>query len=662
MSELNKDKIFNHSYRKTLIREYENLKSDYTKMNALKYKAMYESMPLSSILENSRYIFSEPMKGLEFYTNIVESHAIPFNQITSEFDKVHTYVKENYNKMSDTQKAMYENTLNILENRVNSTRVSINLYDNMMENTESVSDYYDALYEYKMNNDEDAFNFITTLFVEENVNLMDTINIVTECPELSHELLLYLESLYMEKPEYPDDFAMNAFTTNVLSRMMKDSYISEKVNSISNINLRHTIRGLSGVDTSDILSEASVEVASPDDIIYASTESSVNSIYDDDIYAEVLSESNNVEKLLILECEKAVVDIDLGFKLMDDSNMYEHEELPIRNSIVEKICIESSEIEKIPQTTFGHACLLLEESKRLESEITEINEKYFSADGSPSLVISKSLGTIGKDPVSKKSEEEIEKEQLKAEEQKFYVPKKKVELDKDKLDTMTDAEKDDYEYLQRQKKKAERDAKLLKEEIDTSALFEFVNKRTIDGETYPELEPPQKRNIFQRIQNRALDFNVKFKRKLANKKRDAVDAKNAGKAIAKVPTSVGKAIKKDIDKWDEMDDDRRKEYILKPGFRKKYFKALKYCLLHYGAFAINPVLNIVLLICHRVSNTKDIRIRNEVIRELDAEIKIVNEKISDCGPDDKAAKYKLMRIKAKLEAEHARVSANSKFV
>ena len=146
-------------------------------------------------------------------------------------------------------------------------------------------------------------------------------------------------------------------------------------------------------------------------------------------------------------------------------------------------------------------------------------------------------------------------------------------------------------------------------------------------------------------------------------KRKAVDARNAKKAVAKVPTNIIDSIKKRMDEWDEMDDNRRKEYIIKPGFRKKYFRALKLCIMHYGAFAINPVLNIVLAISQKASHTKDVRIRNELIRELNAEIKVTEEKIEDAKSNgDNQQKYKLMRIKEKLQAEVTRVQANTKFI
>lgn len=232
-----------------------------------------------------------------------------------------------------------------------------------------------------------------------------------------------------------------------------------------------------------------------------------------------------------------------------------------------------------------------------------------------------------------------------------------IKKDVDDIDKDDDDEDDDdAEAQKRADKKAERDKKLLDDE-ENDKLISSINEKTDPGDL---VEKPSKGNVFQRVQNAALDNHVKFKRKLANVKRDTTDAKNAGKAVAKIPLDIKRSIDKQVDEWDEWDDDRRKKYILQPGVRKKYFRALKICLLHYGAFAINPVLNIVLLICQSFSRTKDVRIRNEFRRELNAEIEICERKIEDAASkgDDKK-KYKLMRIKAKLEAERDRISTNS---
>ena len=103
--------------------------------------------------------------------------------------------------------------------------------------------------------------------------------------------------------------------------------------------------------------------------------------------------------------------------------------------------------------------------------------------------------------------------------------------------------------------------------------------------------------------------------------------------------------------------------MIKPSFRKKYWKALKIAIAHLLAFKISPLINIILLGCHFVSAKKDKRIRNELIQELDTEIKVLDQKVEDAkGNGDRQASYKLMRMKDKLTNERNRVASNSKFL
>lgn len=649
MPELNKDRIFNESSKKVLMREYENLKKDYTKMNALKYKALYENASLSFILENSRYIFSEPMRGIDFYKSIMENATIPFHCMEEEYNKVSTYLYENKDNMSNTQIEMYEDLVSMMEKKYSSMKNSIKLYTAMMENTDNVMKYYDFLYEVKSNKKHDCNDIEGIMTESENYNLMDCINIISEVPELYSTLYKYVEAAYVEEASKADDYSLNAFSTNVISRMMKDSYISEKVENISNINLRHLIQGLSGVENSDYIESIKTESVKNYDPVYSSPINSINRVFEDDIYSDIFEESNDEEKLNRLLCEKAVIDMNLAFVLLDYTTSDEYD-LSHRNSVIEKMCIESTEIEKIPQKIEEQIEFLSEASKDIEKQVKCISEKYFTSDGSPSKIVSTSVGVNGNDSFLKKKETDKEDR----ESEKVYSPTISSDSDNEDDDSEDDSDK------KRKSSKEKQTEKYSKMDLDDNEFNQITEKE--DG-SYEEIEKPQKRNIFQRVQNKALDTNVKFKKKVAEGRRNVVDARNAGKAVAKIPMNITDSIKKTVNDWDEMDDNRRKEYIIKPGFRKKYFKALKLCILHYGAFAINPVLNIVLAICHKFSNTKDVRIRNELVRELKAEIKVTEEKIEDAKSNgDNQAKYKLMRIKEKLEAELVRVGANSKFI
>ena len=239
--------------------------------------------------------------------------------------------------------------------------------------------------------------------------------------------------------------------------------------------------------------------------------------------------------------------------------------------------------------------------------------------------------------------------------------------DDNKDDKDTEDEDDEKEYRNRKDAKNRRDEKYLNDDSNEDEFhkmysdFEY-NMESFFNEapTYDKVDEPEKRPLFQRIQNKALDNDVKMKKSVAKGKRVTQDARNAARATARIPLNISSAIKSKLDEWEELDDDRRKEFMLKPGYRKNYFRLLKLAIIHGIAFAINPLLNIVVFISTRISREKDIRIRNEFARELEAEIKVTEAKIEDANSNrDNTKKYQLMRIRDKLQAELIRVKANS---
>lgn len=791
MLELNKDRILNSSPQKVLIREFENLKNDYTKMNALKYKELYENASLSFILENSRYIFAEPMKGYEFYKDVMEKAILPFNSIKAEEEKVEKYYTENAVSMSDKQRGMYELLLSDLHDKSRAFAECAYLYDNLVENTNEISYLYDEMYEYIRTNDDSYLDELQEfLEKDDSANVMDAIHLTAGIPSLSSALMEYVESAYNFEPKTPEEYQLSVYTSNVIHRMLRDSAIQESVMKIPNVNLRHLILGIGGVKSSEVVDSIVTETEKNYDPVYASAADSVNRIFEYEFYSEAFSEVNDEEKLNRLQCEKAVLEMDASFIRLDYLNSDDGE--VERNPSVERMCIESTEVEKIPSDGTEQLVMLEKKISELDSDISVIEEKYFKADGSPSRVVAKSVGPKGADLMTAKKEKTDEKDEDSYDygNIKSYTPVSNRKVSKDDSYELTDSEYDAIMKTEIDDRKTKDSASKktaggltkikmtdeIKSLVDTeitkifnkydklrihmivnsdtytiSTVFitnakakqdsdlvdsgtisqtsldnvyrkiadavrktpDFVSKGVeITGsikkgnpttestddffeyglsgnsfgleshifesedddnddedegttprnkrEKYPEVEKPQKRNIFQRIQNKALDNDVKAKRKTANAQRMLVDVKNAGKAVAKVPLNAAALIKKNVRSWDEMDDDKRKEYIIKPGVRKKYFRALKLCILHYGAFAINPVLNIVLFICQKIGKSKDVRIRNELVRELKAEIKVTEEKIEDAKSNgDNPQKYKLIRIKEKLEAELTRVGVNS---
>lgn len=177
-----------------------------------------------------------------------------------------------------------------------------------------------------------------------------------------------------------------------------------------------------------------------------------------------------------------------------------------------------------------------------------------------------------------------------------------------------------------------------------------------------EIKKP-KEDFATKLQNKALDHDAKRQEKKAIKDEKNTKLKNAGKAMAAGPKGWVDNVKNFTRKFDKMDDNRRKKFFLTPGYRHRLFKNLKLALIYGGAAQAKLTFVPIVALCRHFSKDKDRRVRNELYRELDTEIKICEEKISDANSNgDQQEKYKLMRIKAKLEAEKNRVGVNSKFI
>lgn len=188
-------------------------------------------------------------------------------------------------------------------------------------------------------------------------------------------------------------------------------------------------------------------------------------------------------------------------------------------------------------------------------------------------------------------------------------------------------------------------------------------KAKAPSSSYSSYNEPEKKDLATRIQNKAMDFEAKQMSKMANREEKGQKIKGAIKAVTNIPANIMNKLKQAAHDWDVADDDRRKQYIIEPGFRKKAFRNLKLAIM-YGATASVSVLYLpVAMILRHYSKEKDKRIRVELARELDTEIKVTEEKIADANANgDQKQKYQLMRLKSQMEAEALRVKTNSKYV
>lgn len=190
------------------------------------------------------------------------------------------------------------------------------------------------------------------------------------------------------------------------------------------------------------------------------------------------------------------------------------------------------------------------------------------------------------------------------------------------------------------------------------------NTNVASGNNNPPMKPVKpKHGIIQKVQNGAMDLHAKTRSGAAGIKRLGTDIKNAGKAVLKIPSNILDNIKGVRDSFDKADDNRRKEYMMKPGFRKKWFRTLRTAATYGLAAQVSAMLIPITWLCGRMSKEKNKRIRIELSSELETEIKVCEEKINDANAaGDQKQKYELMRLRDKLELERNRVLSNSKYI
>lgn len=201
-----------------------------------------------------------------------------------------------------------------------------------------------------------------------------------------------------------------------------------------------------------------------------------------------------------------------------------------------------------------------------------------------------------------------------------------------------------------------------KESLNKQAMNGEDNKQPSSTSSKP-VNPKKDQDITERIQYKAMDIEAKQTKQLAEAKRKGSNLKNAAKAVTNIPGNIIKSFKDMGRNWEEADKNRRKKYMVEPGYRKKVFRNIRLALT-YGALGHIKLLFVpAFAIVRHFSKSKDRRVRNELMRELETDLKITREKINDANANnDQKAKYQLMRIESQIEAELVRVKLNSKTV
>ena len=158
-------------------------------------------------------------------------------------------------------------------------------------------------------------------------------------------------------------------------------------------------------------------------------------------------------------------------------------------------------------------------------------------------------------------------------------------------------------------------------------------------------------------------------RKIANKGEEASrnvangikqvgdDVKHVSVAAGKIPEHLDNLVNGTLNAIHKMDKDERKKRIIEGGYKLKLFKIIRNALTLGVAWMIHPALAAVALIAGVALDTNaDDKVRREILKEMEQELAICNEKIEDArGDANKQKKYELMRIRSKLQDDITRI-------
>ena len=575
MPYINKERILSESPKKRLTIGFNKLKENYTKETALEYSELYKSLPLSTIIDNSRLIFSESYYGLNFYKDIIngKNEYCLFNSYINEKEKVLDFIEENKNKMGKDQISLYEELATTLVSKCYDVKNSISIVNYVCEKGNNDTEYYvnkipDLLYEYSKTNDES---------IKKDIN-----SLIKSIYESDSRNLFFVYSPYIN--EFTNDDVCsniqiddNNFTSTmesclIVSKLYNDELYKEAINNIHNKFDRIIFESLANEPIKEDLDSLVTEKVDHIETFYSTPKSAVNRIFEDTFESVLFKEENDEYR-----------------------NDRYGKRLSVLESMMELITYEYQTCDDVNDIIKGF--------------------NYFSE------------GTTIEEAFSQ-----------------IYTD---IQETKNILGIITEETDDNVD---------DKDIDELENDVNNNSDEEA-------GKTSKKVEAPKPKNKANAIQFKAMDAEVKQRKKMSEAKQKGQEVKNAAKAVAQLPMNVVNDIKDQVKKIDEADSTKRKKYMVEPGFRKKALRNLKLAITYGNAAKIKLSLVPVVALTRHWSKQKDRRVRNELISELQTEIKICDEKINDAGAaGDNNQKYELMRLRNKLENERTRVLFNSKHI
>lgn len=643
MYNIDTERIMNGTLHKRLFNAYENMKTNgLTEESAKNYKMLYENESLMDILKESEFIFKEPIYGLDFYTSIMTEQVIPLHSFREEDNKLRSFMEEFGNMMSDDQNKKYRSSIekihSIMESRKN--EICFSSFDESDEQKVLIESLCNDIYEGK--------EFTLESLSEENRILYAYYTLPSHNPGLL-STMLYNEMTMNESVETNVDSYHSHVRANVISSyLLEDTAIVQDIGKIPNMNLQLLMIESKSTNYRSVVDELFTEHVNDYNAMYTTPENAVMRMFHDDNYFESMQ-----DEFLNIRLEKSYKTKEILEAVLDIVyNEYTH----LNDDSVITSCSIVKDLSGKELTVKESVDYLIEKVNAFESIVDialekEEDESFFeyTRRGEATPVIRKSAGNLREEPFSggekKKSKndssDDYDDEDDEDDEEEDEVPLKKKPIKKEKQ--VKDIESDD-------------DLDDKDDDIDSNKKGKPVK---------------QKQSITRKIQNKAIDMDVKMQKGEAKAKENATNLKNAAKAVLRLPMNIVNALKTGIEEWRTMSDEKRKEKIIQPGYRTKIFKQLRTAITYGAIWHWKKYMVIVTFICkhtilhpfYKMNKDRTLRLRNELTAELETEIAVTEEKINDANANgDQRQKYELIRIKKKLEAEKVRVATNSKYI
>ena len=580
MSIIDVDKVINGSPIKRINNAYNTMKENYNENTALDFFNVYSKEPLSAVLETSESILSEPRHGAEFITKLSCPDICSFESARDIYDFVNDYYKEHVDQMSDTQKEIYDKQIRHIQESLSDVYNTTLYSDYIKENIDPSfeSKLSEILYEMKENKHENK-NYseeIVSLFEDVNPLVYFTFSPYTtqcmkECGEDSSSLTEaareYLEDMWnVDNKKY-------LFESIICCKKLKhDPAYMEAVSYIPKFD-RGAFEYLMEATLEDAIDTFTTKATvKPEQVIHVTSESAVNSIFDEIERGDILH--NDDQKI---------------------KSFNESMKLTAYEAVLDILHTEYEMSENTSDIAYGYD--FVTENSTIEEAYKQIHDLCESVD----------IPVIESDD----------------------------DVSDDDIDSMNSSINDEKPEVTPEKKSPAPNAP-----VEPSAPVIKDKKLT-------KLQDKEARKLAkqQKKEEKGLRRKMRFK------------------AATSAPRNAVKRVEQQVNAFDEMDDNRRKAYMTKPGFRKKWFRNLKLAILYGTAASYKIAMLPIVAMCRHFSKKKDRRMQNELVREIDTEIKVVDEKINDANAaGDQKQKYQLMRTKAQLEAERTRVATNSKYI